>query len=81
MYVQIILNEIYDVFVNEHNSNLIEQNFVSNAQECTSSNYSISAIDQGGLKIYESFLRSVEMVHQPVKSELEIYFENGVYIP
>jgi hypothetical protein len=52
VYFQRILNEIYDVYVNEHNSNLIEQNLVSNAQECSSSNYSISAIDQGRLEIY-----------------------------
>jgi hypothetical protein len=42
-------------------------------------------MSRGNLKIftyaYELFLRSVEMVHQPVKSELEIYFEEGLYIP
>jgi hypothetical protein len=30
-YVERILNEIYDVYVNEHNSNLMEQNLLSNA--------------------------------------------------
>ncbi|XP_062175441.1 zinc finger BED domain-containing protein RICESLEEPER 2-like [Alnus glutinosa] len=71
--VQIFLNQMYDAYVEE-------QNLVSNAQECSSSNCPFSAVDQGGgLQIYMSFIRSFETVHQPVKSELEIYLEEGIY--
>jgi len=74
------LKEIYDVHVHEHNSNLKEWNLASKFQEISSSNHPIFAIDdQGGLEIYESFLKSAKMVLQPVKSELEIYFEEGAY--
>jgi hypothetical protein len=83
-YVERILNEIYDVYVNEHNSNLMEQNLLSNARECSSGSSSISAVAgsvQSGMKIYESFIRSADTVQQPLKSDLEIYLEDGVYIP
>jgi len=51
-YVQRILNEIYDLYVNEHNSNLMKQNLASKVQENFSSNHLICAVDdQVGLKI------------------------------
>jgi hypothetical protein len=76
--VQGFLTTIYNAYVNNHSSNLVEHNLVSNAQNCSSSNCPISAVDQGGLQPFVTYLKSVETVHQPVKSELEIYLEEGV---
>jgi hypothetical protein len=77
------LKEIYDVYLHEHNLNLKEQDLASKGQESSSSNRSICAVDveEGGVEIWESFLKSAETVLQPVKSELEMYLEEGVYIP
>jgi hypothetical protein len=51
-YVQRILYEIYDVYVNEHNSNLMKQNFAGKVQESSSSNHLICTVDdQVGLEI------------------------------
>jgi hypothetical protein len=66
-YVERILNEIYDVYVNEHNSILVEQNLLSNAQECSSSINSINAVVgsvQSGMKIMN------------LSSEVSIQFNN-----
>ncbi|GLT54719.1 hypothetical protein SLA2020_278970 [Shorea laevis] len=82
-YVERVLNQIYDVYVNEHNSYLVEQNLISHAKECSSGVSSISAVagnSQSGMEIYESFIRSADTVQQPLKSDLEIYLEEGVYI-
>jgi deoxyhypusine synthase len=43
-YVEKNLNEIYDVYVNEQTSNAIEQHLLSNVQECSSGNNSISTV-------------------------------------
>jgi hypothetical protein len=74
------------VYVNEYNSNLVEQNLQNNAQGlgCSSHSHSISEISEsveGGMEMYESFLKSVDTVHHPIKSDLEIYLEEGVYLP
>jgi hypothetical protein len=82
-YVQRILKEIYDVYLHEHNLNLKEQDLASKVQESFSSNRSICAVhdEEGGVEIWESFLKSAETVLQSMKSELEMYLEEGVYIP
>jgi hypothetical protein len=82
-YVQRILKEIYDVYLHEHNLNLKEQDLASKVRESSSSNRSICAVDdeEGGVEIWELFLKSVETVLQPVKLKLEMYLEEGVYIP
>ncbi|XP_062175626.1 zinc finger BED domain-containing protein RICESLEEPER 1-like [Alnus glutinosa] len=77
-YVQKILNWIYDLYVIKHNSNLVQPNLASNAQECSSSNCPISAVDQSGLQRYQSFLKSDNTVYQPVKSELDTYLEESI---
>ncbi|XP_062144580.1 zinc finger BED domain-containing protein RICESLEEPER 3-like [Alnus glutinosa] len=61
----------------------LEQNLASKVQENSSSSRSIYAVDdeEGGVEMWESFLKSAETVLQPVKSELEMYLEEGVYIP
>jgi hypothetical protein len=82
--VKRILNEIYDVYVNENNSNLVEQNLLSNHHGCSSCNYAINAVGesvQSGLKMSESFIKSADTVQQPIKSNLEIYLEDDVFIP
>ncbi|XP_059446001.1 zinc finger BED domain-containing protein RICESLEEPER 2-like [Corylus avellana] len=79
------LKEIYDVYVNEHNSNFVEQNLQSIAQRSSShgasSSVAIGEDDEGGMELYESFLRTTNTVQKPIKSDLEIYLEEGIYIP
>ncbi|XP_062150253.1 zinc finger BED domain-containing protein RICESLEEPER 2-like [Alnus glutinosa] len=84
--VERTLNEIYSVYVDEYNSNLVEQNLQSNAQGlgCSSHSHSITEISEsveGGMEMYESFLKSANTVHHPIKSDLETYLEEGVYLP
>jgi hypothetical protein len=43
--VKRILNEIYDVYLNEHNLNFVEQNLLSNAKKCSSHSSSINAFE------------------------------------
>ncbi|XP_062150442.1 zinc finger BED domain-containing protein RICESLEEPER 2-like [Alnus glutinosa] len=61
----------------------LEQDLASKVQENSSSSHSIYAVDdeEGGVEMWESFLKSAETVLQPVKSKLEMYLEEGVYIP
>ncbi|XP_062155266.1 zinc finger BED domain-containing protein RICESLEEPER 2-like [Alnus glutinosa] len=61
----------------------LEQDLASKVQESSSSNRSVFAVhdEEGGVEIWESFLKSAETVLQPMKSELEMYLEEGVYIP
>jgi hypothetical protein len=76
------LNELYREYVEVYNSSVIEQNLQSSVQECSSSS-SVTAIGrsvQSGKEMYESFVRSVDTLQQPVKSDLQIYLEENVLI-
>jgi hypothetical protein len=61
----------------------LEQNLLSNAQGqgCSSHSHSISESVEGGMEMYESFLKSADTVYQPIKSDLEICLEEGVFLP
>jgi hypothetical protein len=74
-YVQKNLKEIYDAYLHEHNLNLKEQDLASKVQENFSSSRSIYAVDdeEGGVEMWESFLKSAETMLQHVKSELKMY--------
>jgi hypothetical protein len=79
-YVEESMKAIYDVYVNEHNSRL-EEHLQKTPSHGTSSGSVISEKGEGGRAMFQSFLRTTESVKQPIKSDLDIYLEDGVFIP
>ncbi|XP_059443839.1 zinc finger BED domain-containing protein RICESLEEPER 2-like isoform X2 [Corylus avellana] len=78
-FVLTVLHELYNEYVKEHNSSVMEQNVQGNACESSSNSNSISMVGgnaQSGKARFRSFLRTV----QPIKSELQLYLEEGLYI-
>ncbi|XP_059436825.1 zinc finger BED domain-containing protein RICESLEEPER 2-like [Corylus avellana] len=75
------MKEIYDVYVNEHNSNLAEQHLHKSSSHGASSSNAICEKGDGGRDLFESFLRTTDSVQQPIKSNLDIYLEESVFIP
>jgi hypothetical protein len=64
-YVLIVLHELYNEYVKEHNSSVMEQNVQGNARESSPGSYSISMVGrnaQSGKAMFYSFLRSVDKV-------------------
>jgi hypothetical protein len=81
-YVFTVMHELYNEYVKEHNSSVMEQNVQGNARESSSSSCSSNAFRrnvQSGNAIFQSFLKSVDTT-QPVQSDLQRYLEEGVYI-
>ena len=75
------MKEIYDMYDNEHNSNLEEQHLQKSSSHDASSNNAICEKGEGGRDLFESFLRTIDSVKQPIKYELDIYLEESVFIP
>ncbi|KAF7152959.1 hypothetical protein RHSIM_Rhsim01G0135900 [Rhododendron simsii] len=74
------LYDLYDEYVVMHSQAYNEQNLHQSNTEV----YSLSSVSQGkkvatGKSKYESFVRKADTI-QPVKSDLDIYLEEGVYI-
>ncbi|XP_062145865.1 zinc finger BED domain-containing protein RICESLEEPER 2-like [Alnus glutinosa] len=81
-YVLTVMHELYNEYVKEHNSSVMEQNVQGDARESSSSSCSSNAFRrnvQSGNAMFQSFLESVD-TSQPVKSYLQRYLEEGVYI-
>lgn len=54
-----ILNDLYNEYVQEYNSSVIEQNLRNSVQECLSTSSSVNVVGrnvQSGLELYESFV-------------------------
>lgn len=75
------LYELYKEYVAAYSLANIEQNSKQSAKELCSSSVVSGEIKKmgGGRSKFESFVRKADII-QPVKSELEIYLEEGVYI-
>lgn len=81
-YVLSVLHELFDEYVKDHNS-VVEQIEQVSARECSSSGSSnvvgIGRSSKSGKEIFESFVRTVDLI-QPMKSDLDIYLEESVFI-
>ncbi|KAG5540966.1 hypothetical protein RHGRI_021004 [Rhododendron griersonianum] len=75
------LHELYKEYVAAYSLVNIEQNSKQSAKELCSSSVVSGEIKKlgGGRSKFASFVRKADII-QPVKSELEIYLEEGVYI-
>lgn len=57
------------------------QNSQSNAPDSSPSTCSVSAVNvQSGLEMYESIVRTVETLQQPLKTIFQVYLEENVLI-
>jgi len=79
-----VLNELYVEYVQEYNSSVAEQNLQINAIESSSSS-SINMVGKknvltSGKDLYDSFVRNVDTLQQPIKSDLQSYLEENVLI-
>lgn len=79
-----VLNELYVEYVQEYNSSVAEQNLQINAIESSSSS-SINVVGKknvltSGRDLYDSFVRNVDTLQQPIKSDLQSYLEENVLI-
>jgi hypothetical protein len=74
------MKEIYDMYVNEHNSNL-EKQFLQKSSSHGASSSVICEKGEGSRDLFKSFLRTTDSVKQPIKSNLDIYLEESVFIP
>jgi hypothetical protein len=81
-YVLSVLHELFDEYVKDHNS-VVEQIEQVSARECSSSGSSnvvgIGRSSKSGKEMFESFVRTVDLI-QPMKSDLDIYLEESVFI-
>jgi hypothetical protein len=76
-----IMKELYNDYILEYNSSVMEQNSQCNAQESSSSIGSVTTANvQSGVDLYDSFVRSAETLQQPIKTELQVYLEENVLI-
>jgi hypothetical protein len=75
------MKEIYDMYVKEQNSNLEEQHLQKSSSHGASSSNAICENGEGGRNFFESFLRTTNSVKQLIKSDLDIYLEDSVFIP
>ncbi|XP_059461777.1 zinc finger BED domain-containing protein RICESLEEPER 2-like [Corylus avellana] len=80
-FVESKMKEIYAMYVNEHNANLVEHDVHKSSSHGASSRSVISEKSEGGRDLFESFLRTTDSVQQPIKSDLDTYLEEGVFIP
>jgi len=79
-----VLNELYVEYVQEYNSSVAEQNLQINAIESFSSS-SINVVGKknvltSGRDLYDSFVRNVDTLQQPIKFDLQSYLEENVLI-
>jgi hypothetical protein len=79
-----VLNELYVEYVQEYNSSVAEQNLQINAIESSSSS-SINVVGKknvltSGRDLYDSFVRNVDTLQQPIKSDLQSYLQENVLI-
>jgi hypothetical protein len=75
------MKEIYDMYVKKHNSNLEEQHLQKSSSHGASSSNAICEKGEGIGICFESFLRTTDSVKQHIKSDLDIYLEESVFIP
>jgi len=79
-----VLNELYVEYVQEYNSSVAEHNLQINAIESSSSR-SINVVGKknvliSGRGLYDSFIRNVDTLQQPIKFDLQSYLEENVLI-
>jgi hypothetical protein len=79
-----VLNELYVEYAQEYNSSVVEHNLQINAIESSSSR-SINVIGKknvltSGRDLYDSFIRNVDTLQQPIKFDLQSYLEENVLI-
>jgi hypothetical protein len=82
--VRRVLNELYGEYVNDHNWSTGPQSGQENVcvSSSTSSDSSASIVQRSTtsrMAMFQSFVRSVD-TFQPVKSDLEVYLKEDVYI-
>ncbi|KAL6997837.1 hypothetical protein U1Q18_007962 [Sarracenia purpurea var. burkii] len=78
-----VLYELYSEYVDIHNSAHAEHGGQENARETgsssVSSSYAIGRSFTSGRSKFESFIRRVDTI-QPIKSDLDVYLEESVFI-
>ncbi|XP_042944767.1 zinc finger BED domain-containing protein RICESLEEPER 2-like [Carya illinoinensis] len=76
-----VLHELYDEYVQVHNSRAMGQTMQKNINVSSSSSSTniFARTMPSERSMFQSFVRSVD-TFQPIKSDLDVYLEEGVYI-